>query len=166
MTAAGRQPRDQGGPGGAGGPRCGFVGRWCRAGGRKTSRSGAASAPPPPPLSRRRLPAGALAAAGVPAQWTAAAALAAGRLDAPLLARSITSSAAALADINVEVPSMGESITEGTVAVILKKPGGCTLPCKAQATGCKPQLLWIVGMPPALAAQVTGEHAACWAEPR
>jgi 2-oxoglutarate dehydrogenase E2 component (dihydrolipoamide succinyltransferase) len=66
---------------------------------------------------------GASAAAGVPTQWAAAAALAAGRLDAPLLVRSITSSAAALADINVAVPSMGESITEGTVAVILKKPG-------------------------------------------
>ncbi|KAI7838140.1 hypothetical protein COHA_008071 [Chlorella ohadii] len=66
---------------------------------------------------------GASAAVGAPAQWPAAAALAAGRLDTPLLARSITSSAAAWADINVAVPSMGESITEGTVAVILKQPG-------------------------------------------
>ncbi len=79
--------------------------------------------PPPPPLSCLRLPTGASAAAGAPAQWPAAAALAAGRLDTPLLARSITSSAAVWADINVAVPSMGESITEGTVAVILKQPG-------------------------------------------
>lgn len=100
----------------------------------------------PPPLSCRRLPAGASAAAGTRAQWPVAAALAAGRLDAPLLARSITGSAAALADINVAVPSMGESITEGTVAVILKQPGGRTPAAKPRqlCAAAEPMYAWLL----------------------
>ena len=90
----------------------------------------AAPQAPPPPLDssppaarRRRRPAGSApaAAAARPAQWAALACAA--RLDAPLAARGISGSAAWQADVTVEVPSMGESITEGSVAVILKKPG-------------------------------------------
>jgi 2-oxoglutarate dehydrogenase E2 component (dihydrolipoamide succinyltransferase) len=41
--------------------------------------------------------------------------------------RAISASAAALKSVTVSVPAMGESITEGTVAVILKRPGDVVL---------------------------------------
>lgn len=48
-------------------------------------------------------------------------------LPAPFGVRAISASAAALKSVTVSVPAMGESITEGTVAVILKRPGDVVL---------------------------------------
>jgi 2-oxoglutarate dehydrogenase E2 component (dihydrolipoamide succinyltransferase) len=33
---------------------------------------------------------------------------------------------------DIVVPSMGESMSEGTIAVVLKKPGACVLHCAAR----------------------------------